>query len=148
MVSWYTEFQFADKLKMYRIFPGSIVYIDRLYHALRASAGKRGIPRIDCTVGTDQDGKDQVQLKHVALCFNVTTLEPVDCGNLYGGNRGACPKTLPISFPYPLPQNGSNLNNSVIFNISYIHYVTDRESMIFVTLLVLIMCFMCYLKIK
>ena len=126
VISWYTEFQFAEQLKMYWILPGSKIYIDRLYHALRASAGGRGEPRIDCTMKKNQDGRNEVELQKIALCFNVTTLEPTDCGNLYGGNRGACPKALPISYPCPLPMDSdcnetdetasspsSNVSNSV-----------------------------------
>ena len=55
------------------------------------------------------------QWQKVALCFKIciTTLEPTDCGNLYGGSRGACPKSLPISYPCPLPMNCSETESSV-----------------------------------
>ena len=97
VISWYKEFQFAKKLKMYRIIPGSTIFIDRLYHALRASTGGRGKPSIDCKEKKNQEGKNEVQLQKVALCFNITSLEPTDCGNLYGGSRGACPKFFEIT---------------------------------------------------
>ena len=118
VISWYTEFQYAEQLKMYWILPGSKIYIDRLYHALRASTGGRGEPRIDCTVKKNQDGRNEVELQKIALCFNVTTLEPTDCGNLYGGNRGACPKALPISYPCPLPMDCNETDETASSNVS------------------------------
>ena len=64
------------------------------------------------------------QWQKVALCFKIciTTLEPTDCGNLYGGSRGACPKSLPISYPCPLPMNCSETESSVSHHLSRFAY--------------------------
>ena len=48
---------------------------------------------------------------HFALISLLWNLR--DCGNLYGGSRGACPKSLPISYPCPLPMNCSETESSV-----------------------------------
>ena len=143
VIHWYTEFQFADQLKMFRIFPGSIVFTERLYHALRASTGGRGKPSIDCKEKKNQEGKNEVQLQKVALCFNITSLEPTECGNLYGGKKGACPKFTTISFPYPLPKTSNVSKASVIFNVIYSKH--QRESLIVIVILVGIICFIAYL---
>ena len=148
VLSWYKEFQFAEKLKMYRIIPGSSVYIDRLYHALHASTGQRVKPRIDCIVKKNQEGKNEVQLQKVALCFNITTLEPTDCENLYGGSRGACPKFFTITYPYPLPKTSNLSQANAILNVIYNEHFHQRESIIVIMLLVLIICFIAYLNIK
>ena len=58
---------------------------------------------------------------HFALIC-ITTLEPTDCGNLYGGSRGACPKSLPISYPCPLPMNCSETESSVSHHLSRFAY--------------------------
>ena len=143
VVSWYTEFQFAEQLKRFHIIPGSTVYIDRLYHSLRSTTGKRGQPRIDCKVTKNRYGMVEVQWKKVALCFNMSTLEPVDCGNLYGGYRGSCPKFSNFRFPYPLPKVSEVIEANIQFNIIY-----QRESMVVIMLLILVICVIVYLNIK
>ena len=90
----------------------------------------------------------EVQWRKVALCFNVTTLGPVDCGNLYGGYRGSCPKFSTVTFPYPLPKTSNVSKDSVILNVIYNNHFQQRESMIVIMLLVLIICFIAYLNIK
>ena len=148
VISWYTEFQFAEQLKRFYIVPGSTIYIDRLYHSLRTTTGKQAQPRIDCKVTKNQYGMIEVQWRKVALCFNVTTLGPVDCGNLYGGYRGSCPKFSTVTFPYPLPKTSNVSKDSVILNVIYNNHFQQRESMIVIMLLVLIICFIAYLNIK
>ena len=149
VISWYKEFQFAKKLKMYRIIPGSTIFIDRLYHALRATTGQKDKPRIDCIVKKNQEGKNEVRLQKVALCFNITSLEPTDCGNLYGGSRGACPKFFEITYPYPLPKTSNVSRASVIFNVIYLkHFHQSFALLNVIMLLVLIICFIAYLNVK
>ena len=148
MISWYTEFQFTEQLKQYRITPGSTVYIDRLYHGLRTTTGQRGQPRIDCKVAKNQYGMIEVEWRKVALCFNVSTLAPVDCGNLYGGYRGSCPKFFAITYPYPLPRPTKDTSSvNVFFNINH-GSMFERESMFMIMILVLILCFICHKNLK
>ena len=160
VLAWYTEFQFAEQLKMYRVRPGSIIYVDRLYHALWAASENRGKPVIDCTASKPKYGRSEIQLKRVAVCFNATTLEAVECGNLYGGKKGSCPKTKPVSFPYPLPRNRSESirysfhlsdgsgTEEAIFNITFTNFFEQKHDIIVMMLLVVIICFVGFLHIK
>ena len=125
------------------------MYIDRLYHGLRATTGRRGQPRIDCKAAKNQDGQVEVEWRKVALCFNITTLEPVDCGNLYGGYNGSCPKFFSITYPYPLPKPSNKSDTrGITFNFTYNYQAYQRETMIMTMLFVLVICFILYVYLK
>ena len=93
---WYTSYPFIVAFDQFKIRPGSLTYVDRIWHVLRTACGRNGIPRITC---------DRTEMGYtfskVAICFDSTTFEAVSCGQLFHGWRGDCPKFQPIYVPFP-----------------------------------------------
>ena len=82
-LEWYSENDLTKTLKDKFMSPGLPLFAGRLLTTLENCA-------IDCH--KDESTWKSPVLTHIAICYEAQNLTQVECGQLFGGKQGTCPK--------------------------------------------------------